>query len=132
MTPDVQPWYITQCNFEYMADSEQPQIFPEHFKLASQCPVCNAKHTHAETRLLGENDGMKLVYVRCRKCKTSVVAVMFQNAFGITSAGLVTDLSGDEVLKFKDAEPVSGDDVLELYQALQKNQKVALASLFQF
>ena len=47
-----------------------------------------------------------------QKCSASVVAVVFQNALGMSTVGVVTDLTSTDVLKFREHENVNSDDVL--------------------
>ena len=47
-----------------------------------------------------------------QKCSASVVAVVFQNALGMSTVGVVTDLTSADVLKFREHENVNSDDVL--------------------
>jgi len=44
------------------------------------------------------------------------------SSIGVSSIGLITDLSSDDVLKFQDAAPVTTDDVIELHQLLTREK----------
>lgn len=105
-----------------MISPQSSSFFGENIKLVSHCPYCEARHSQADARILDENDGAKLVYIECRKCKTSVVCVVTQSPFGMTSNGVITDLTSKDVLKFKDAEAISEDNALELYEFFKAGQ----------
>jgi len=99
------------------------ELFEESFenlRVISSCPICNARYHSAELKILEERNEAKLVYIQCRKCRSSVLAVVLANQLGVSSVGLVTDLSGEDVLKFRRQPVVSGDDVLDLHLALDQ------------
>ncbi|MFA5020716.1 MAG: hypothetical protein WC517_01495 [Patescibacteria group bacterium] len=83
-------------------------------KIVSRCPICQTEHNPLETAVLDEANGSHLIYIKCRKCSSGVVAVLTPTAFGVSSVGLVTDLSGNEIMKFKDLSRISADDVLAI------------------
>ena len=92
----------------------------EHLRVISTCPICNARYHSAELKILEERQEAQLVYIQCRKCRSSVLAVVLASQLGVSSVGLVTDLSGDDVLKFRRQPVVSGDDVLDLHEAIRQ------------
>lgn len=94
--------------------------FEEQLKIISQCPVCNTKFTPTQSRLLADRPDLHLIYLHCKKCLNSVVATIRFDPHGITSIGMVTDLSYEDVLRIKDGEPVNIDDVLEAHEMLRK------------
>lgn len=94
----------------------------ETLRLVSYCPVCHYHYNPVEAKVLEENDGAHLVYIKCRRCRSAILALIMANNFGISSVGLITDLDSYEVTKFKDIEAIGDDDVLELYEKLAKDQ----------
>lgn len=90
-------------------------------KIVSRCPVCQTEHNPLETALLDEAGGNHLIYIKCRKCGSGVVASLTQTNFGLSSVGLVTDLSGNEVMEFKDSARVSAHDVLAIAEHFKAN-----------
>ena len=92
----------------------------EHLRVISTCPICNARYRSGELRILEERSDAQLVFVQCRKCRASVLAVVLANQLGVSSVGLVTDLTGEDVLKFRRQSVVSADDVLDLHLALNQ------------
>ncbi len=105
-------------------------IFPPNFnkspeeaiKLVSYCPICHYHYNPIEAKILEEDDGAHLLYIKCRRCKSSVLALINFSPFGVSSFGLVTDLDGSEVLKFKNGSCLSSDDVLAVYEALKEER----------
>lgn len=96
---------------------------PHHFsseglRVISYCPLCEASYNPLRARLLEERDDAHLVHIQCSNCGSSIVALILSSAVGITSVGLVTDLTGDDVLHFKDGTQVTADDVLDFHSWL--------------
>ena len=105
-----------------MKERELFNLFNDNPNLITHCPVCNLRFNPLEAKVLQEGEGGHLVYIKCRQCQGSILAVISANALGISSVGLITDLSGDDVMKFKQAEPISFDDVIAGHQFLKKEK----------
>ncbi|PIS05579.1 MAG: hypothetical protein COT81_00250 [Candidatus Buchananbacteria bacterium CG10_big_fil_rev_8_21_14_0_10_42_9] len=99
-----------------------PNFSEESLKVISVCPVCNTKYNPIKAQVLEEQDGAHLVYIKCNKCHSSIIVLVMTNSLGVSSVGLVTDLNGEDVLKFKSSDSVSVDDVIEMHDAVAANQ----------
>lgn len=73
-------------------------------------------------QILEEREDAHLVHTVCRKCSSSIVALVLTGGLGISSVGLVTDLNGQEVLKFRALAPIGADDVIDAHQLLHSEQ----------
>lgn len=97
------------------------QFSEETLKLVSFCPVCHYRYNPIEAEILEQNEDANLLHVRCRRCHSTVLALVTMGQMGISSVGLVTDLSGAEVRRIKLAAPVSDTDLLNLHEFLGNN-----------
>ncbi|MBU1167457.1 hypothetical protein KKC60_03555 [Patescibacteria group bacterium] len=93
-------------------------------KWVSSCPLCATEYAPEEARIVSEKEGAFLVYTNCKKCGSSVIATLIANQMGISSVGLITDLTYDDVVKFKDCDSISTDDILNVYEFFQKKESV--------
>lgn len=91
----------------------------DNLKFVSYCPLCNSAYNPLEAKILEEREDAHLVHVRCRQCQSAIVALIVAGGLGVSSVGLVTDLSSDDVMRFKNDAPLTIDDVLELHQQLK-------------
>lgn len=91
---------------------------PEVLRLISYCPLCEAVYSPLKARVLEEREDAHLLHIQCSSCHSSIVALVLSSAIGITSVGLVTDLTGDDVLRFKDEQALSADEVLALHHLI--------------
>lgn len=89
-------------------------LFDEGIKLISYCPVCQHRENKMEAKVLEETEAAHLIHLRCHKCQAAVLALIMISAGGLNSVGMITDLSANDALKFKDLDSVSIEDVLEL------------------
>lgn len=93
--------------------------FFDGIKMIMRCPVCNSEFKQIEAKVVEENDDSHLVHICCKRCLTSVLAVITMNDLGATSLGLVTDLTVDDVQKFKHGEEVNFDEAIEMHKILE-------------
>ena len=98
-------------------------------KLITTCPHCQAEFEQLDRTLIHESRTAKLLHVRCRTCQSSLVTLLFSTGPLISSIGLVTDLSREDVVKFQLTTQVSEDDLFALHHWLQ--QPTAIYDLMQ-
>jgi len=70
--------------------------------------------------VLEEKNGAHLIHITCGTCESSIVAVIMTGGIGVSSVGLITDLTGDDEIHFKNASPISSDDVIEAYELIRQ------------
>lgn len=113
-----------QKNNKYHAQSSSL----ENLKLISYCPLCNAHYNPSQANVLEEQDSAHLIHVSCSRCSSSIVAVIITSGIGISSVGLITDLTGQDVIRFKSSSKVNEDDVIEAYKTIAKGDLINLLS----
>ncbi|MBI5733508.1 MAG: hypothetical protein HY973_01000 [Candidatus Kerfeldbacteria bacterium] len=97
-----------------------PYLSGEILRLISYCPLCEAPTKPLRARILEDKAGGNLIHLQCANCHSSMLALVVNSPFGITSIGLITDLTSDDVLRFKDKAGLTADEVLEVHQLLYK------------
>lgn len=95
-----------------------PNFFHEGLKFISYCPVCRSRYEQVEAKILEERDESYLIHLTCRQCGSSVLALVTAGILGVTSIGMITDLSSEEVIKFKETNSIVADEVIEAHQLL--------------
>ncbi len=102
-----------------------PLMYPnESIRVVSYCPLCNTQYNPLSARILEEKEGAHLIHIQCRKCGSSIVALIMAGAMGVSSIGLLTDLSSDDAIRLKNNQPVSSDDVLTVYSTLTSERSI--------
>ena len=93
--------------------------------MISYCPLCETSYNPMEARVLGEKEDGHLLHIRCKKCWNSILALVLVSNVGVSSVGLVTDLTYEDVVKFREAptEGVTLDDVISVHQLLEEERE---------
>jgi len=104
--------------------SETPKSNPiqEGLRLLNQCPVCKEPYIPDEANLLEQKETSHLVHITCPHCKNSILAIILVSALGMSSIGIITDLSATDVKRLKMKGPVTEDEVLDLHVALSSEK----------
>lgn len=92
-------------------------------KLVSYCPFCNTSFSPEKASVIEESKESWLLHVTCKKCASSIVLLLLIGEVGISSFGLVTDLTEQDVMRFKRSAVISANDLINLYQLLYQNEQ---------
>lgn len=103
--------------------------FDDNMNFVSRCPFCSAEYDLDGAKVIGEEDDATVVYVTCSECESSIVAVVAMSGLGIVSLGLVTDMTAEDTKRFFGSAGISSNELLSIYELLQKNHKDALKEL---
>jgi len=109
-----------------MPARRSPQFSQESLRLISYCPVCDTSYNPMEARVIDERDDQHLMHIRCKKCAHSILALVLVSGTGVSSMGLLTDLTFDDVLKFRSAERITMDDVIAFHHFLEQEDGAAV------
>ncbi len=104
--------------------NQSSPFFDEGVKLISYCPLCESSYNPQEAKVLGEKEDSHLLHIQCGNCSNAIIALVLISSVGVSSVGMVTDLGFGEVNRFKDATPISTDEVIETHHLL--NNEAAL------
>jgi len=102
-----------------MSPKQKKQHPLSKVKYLSVCPFCNTKFSIKQAKIVAETKDSFLVHSYCKKCSCSVLASLTSSQMGISSIGLVTDLTYRDVMKFRNADAISVDNILETYSYLK-------------
>ena len=91
-------------------------------KLLAYCPVCRTKYDFFQAKIIEEREESYLVFIQCKKCRSGIVALLLNNMYGISSIGLVTDLSYEDAVKFIKDRNCDYDDVIEIHKLLGRKR----------
>jgi len=87
-------------------------------KLESYCPLCNTSFFPEKASVIDESNSSWLLHTTCSQCASSIVSLMLVGDIGISSFGLLTDLTKDEIEKFRFTKPINEDNLIDLYKSL--------------
>ncbi len=86
----------------------------------SRCPICHTAYDQIEARILGEDADTRLIHLTCHECSNALLALVLVTPAGISSVGLLTDLSYDDVLRFGQSSVITTNDVILAHQELKE------------
>lgn len=89
-------------------------------QFVSRCPLCNAGCRMEDAYTIESTDDASMIYTECPRCKSSIVAVVAMSGVGIVSLGMVTDMTKEDVERFRTAPSMSSNELLEMIQLLQR------------
>ena len=103
---------------------EKHTSWSEGLKLIAYCPLCEMGYKPTQARLLRQKGETTFLHVTCRKCQTSILALVLIHGSGASSIGMVTDLSYEDALKFQESSPLLLETLLNLHQELERGTLV--------
>lgn len=113
-----------------------PPFFEEMTKIIGLCPLCRAKTNAMEANVLEEAGESHLLHLRCRHCQAAVLALVTVTPAGLSSVGMITDLTAGDAQKFKKVESLTADEIINLnlllkdrvnfYQLLEKTDQLGI------
>ncbi len=92
-------------------------------RLIQACPLCDASYNPMEASVILERDDSHLVHVQCRKGSNAILALVLVSPVGIMSQGMVTDLTVEDVMRFREGAEVSMDDAIGTHKLLHDDMQ---------
>lgn len=99
-----------------------------YLRVVRECPVCSTAYRADQVAVLHAAGHNHLVHLTCGACHNALLAMVVVSALGMSSIGVMTDLSAADAVRFGRRLPVSEADLLSFHQVLQNTQ--GLEALF--
>lgn len=87
-----------------------------------ECPLCTAAYGVEDVRVILEENTTQLVHVTCDQCHQALLAYIVESRAGMSSIGMLTDLTLLDVLRMREKEPISEDELLDFHELLAQHQ----------
>jgi hypothetical protein len=101
-----------------------PSFYQDGLRMISYCPLCESSYNPMEAKVLGEKEDGHLLHIRCKKCWNSILALVLVSSVGVSSVGLVTDLTFEDVVRFREMpREVTVDDVITIHELLESDME---------
>jgi hypothetical protein len=95
------------------------------------CPVCSKGNKKNKLKVVDSGEGKMYLHLTCLNCLSSILISASYSEMGITYVGVMSDLSFEDAIKFKDKEVFCADDVLYFYKELQKKNQLEKKLIYQ-
>lgn len=108
--------------------STEPQEQNENFgemslKLMKECPLCGQEYSQKSLKIIEQTEETRLVHITCAECSQALLALVLTTRLGLSSIGILTDLTAPDVGKFQKKYPVTEDDILNFHNYLEHNKQ---------
>lgn len=103
-----------------MGQKGQPKSWRDALKIINRCPVCEAVYNADDARLFAEDGEASLVHITCGKCRSHFMALLMVMKQGLSSVGLLTDLTFDDLKRLQKAGPITLDEAIEAHEILER------------
>lgn len=98
---------------------QELETLRSHFKVMQQCSVCNTPFDESSIHVIDEiEDVSHLLHMSCVNCKHKIIVLVSISDVGVGLMGLVSDLSFEDVCRFKLRQPMDEQALLDNYSAL--------------
>lgn len=104
-----------------MPSSKKSESWRSALKFINRCPICSGIYDGKEAKLFAKNDTATLVHLTCAECASYFVAMVLVVGQGVSSVGMVTDLSYEDARRLYQEGPFTTDEMIEAHELIQKN-----------
>lgn len=101
-----------------LADKKQLEPWQQGLKLITQCPVCGGDFDKKAAKFFIKKKDSRAVHMTCGRCSGNFIANIIIFNKGISTVGMVTDLSFDDIKRIYGSAPIEVDEVIEGYKYL--------------
>jgi len=82
--------------------------------------MCGMGYEPAYIGVLQQQGSVTVVHAECPRCQSAAILAVLAGMLGIvTTMGMLTDMTREDVERFKDAKVISSDDVLRLHAVFE-------------
>lgn len=85
------------------------------------CPICNTAYSEEMFHAIEKKDEAHLLHGTCAKCNQSVLALVMTSTMGVSSVGMITDLTAEDIRKMSKKQSISEDELFSFHSLLTKN-----------
>lgn len=76
------------------------------------------------TQVINRNKAAELLHIACGSCRGAVVALIYHSGPMMSSIGLITDLSGEDIARLQHQPALQEDDIINLHVCLRQPNAV--------
>ena len=99
-----------------------PDFFDDQHRFVTICPVCDQNLNQSKARSIHNQNGLNLIHIKCSRCTNYVIALLLKTHQGISSVGIITDLTYNDANKFYNKKKLNSDQIIKIHQIFNNNQ----------
>lgn len=97
---------------------ENPDSLKEILRYISVCPICGHAYNQNQARLFARRDNANLAHISCVKCQSNFIAMIILMARGVSSVGMVSDLTLADAERLCHREKIETDELIDYHRAM--------------
>lgn len=99
----------------------QSESWREALKFIGHCPLCDARYATEKAQAFLKQDTLNLIHLTCAECKSGFIAMVIVMGQGLSSVGMVTDLTCADAKRLFKTETITIDEVIEGHKFINSN-----------
>ena len=99
-----------------------PHSWREALKFINKCPICSEIYNTEQAELFAKTENAYLIHMTCQECASYFIAMVVMLAGGLSSVGMVTDLSLADAKRLYQAEPITLNEALNGYKTMESSK----------
>lgn len=103
-----------------LANKGKSDSWRNTLKFISHCPVCNQDYQSEAIKLFANESEAKFVHFTCQSCHSYFIAMVMTLPKGVSTVGMITDLSFADVQKVYTLPAITIDEAIEASQIIHK------------
>lgn len=94
----------------------------EGLPLLTHCPVCRCSYQQQKVEVIAEKISARLAHITCANCHNALLAIIVNGALGMSTVGMLTDLTANDARRLRSGQVISEDELLFFYKFLETKQ----------
>jgi|GEM_PF-1441315 hypothetical protein len=103
-----------------LANNGKQDSWRKTLKLISHCPVCSLSYPTEAVHVFSDESEAKFVHFTCDNCHSYFMAMVMKIPKGVSTVGMVTDLSLEDVQRLYKLPSISIDEMIEGREFINK------------
>lgn len=91
--------------------------------LMTHCPMCQALYERERVKLIQEKEHVRLYHSMCTSCNHGLLAYVIDAHGGVSSVGLVTDISGDDAIRQAKLASISPEECITAHRLILEQSR---------
>ncbi len=96
-------------------------------KLMRDCPVCGSEYQEEAFQILADTVDAATVHITCESCENAIMALFVTTQVGMSTVGIITDLSPADFDAMAGLRAISEDDVLDFHSCMKDSRALEQA-----
>lgn len=101
-----------------MRQPKKIESWREALKFINRCPLCGSNYDAEKAELFAKNETANMIHLTCTQCSGYFIAMVLVVGRGLSSVGMVTDLSFKDISKLHKVAPFTTDDKIRGYETI--------------